>query len=75
MNFPKNGDTSFRKTHLIETGNPSGSSLLVFHEENAITVYNLLACDFLMKDFHIYAVDIIGHPGKKQKFVCILKFI
>lgn len=60
-------DTSFGKTHLIETGNMSGTPLLVFHGGNATTAYNLLACDFLMNDFHIYAVDTIGHPGKSAE--------
>ena len=59
--------TSFGKTHLIETGNMEGTPLLVFHGGNATTAYNLLACDFLMKDFHIYAVDTIGHPGKSDE--------
>lgn len=56
-------DTTFGKTYLIETGNFAGVPLLVFHGGNATTAYNLLGCDFLMKDFHIYAVDTIGHPG------------
>lgn len=60
-------NTSFGDTHLIETGNISGSPLLVFHGGNATTAYNLLACDFLMNDFHIYAVDTIGHPGKSAE--------
>lgn len=59
--------TSFGRTHLIETGNQSGIPLLVFHGGNATTAYNLLFCDFLMKDFHIYAVDTIGHPGKSDE--------
>lgn len=59
--------TSFGETHLIETGNPAGIPLLVFHGGNATTAYNLLACDFLMDDFHIYAVDTIGHPGKSAQ--------
>lgn len=59
--------TSFGNTHLIETGNLAGIPLLVFHGGNATTAYNLLACDFLMKDFHIYAVDTIGHPGKSAE--------
>ncbi len=63
-------ETSFGMTHLIETGNPSGIPLLVFHGGNATTAYNLLACDFLMADFHIYAVDTIGHPGKSAQ-VCL----
>lgn len=59
--------TSFGETHLIETGNLSGIPLLVFHGGNATTAYNLLACDFLMEGFHIYAVDTIGHPGKSAE--------
>ena len=59
--------TSFGKTHLIETGSLAGTPLLVFHGGNATTAYNLLACDFLFNDFHIYAVDTIGHPGKSAE--------
>lgn len=59
--------TSFGDTHLIETGNMQGIPLLVFHGGNATTAYNLLFCDFLMPDFHIYAVDSIGHPGKSAE--------
>ena len=57
-------ETSFGKTHLIETGCPQGEPLLVFHGGNATTAYNLLACSFLFRDFRIYAVDTIGQPGK-----------
>ena len=60
-------DTSFGKTHIIETGTTSGIPLLVFHGGNATSAYNLLFCDFLMKDFHIYAIDTIGHPGKSDE--------
>ena len=60
-------DSSFGRTHIVETGNLSGETLLVFHGGNATTAYNLLACDFIMKDFHIYAVDMVGHPGKSAE--------
>ncbi len=60
-------NTSFGKTHLIETGNQGGPPLLVFHGGNATTAYNLLACRFLLDKFHIYAVDTIGHPGKSAE--------
>lgn len=60
-------DTSFGATHIIETGNFVGLPLLVFHGGNSTTAYNLLLCRFLLKDFHIYAVDIIGHPGKSEE--------
>ena len=59
--------TSYGRTHLIETGSLKGEPLLVFHGGNATTAYNLLACDFLFSDFHIYAVDTIGHPGKSTE--------
>jgi pimeloyl-ACP methyl ester carboxylesterase len=60
-------NTSFGKTHLIETGNLNGAPLLLFHGGNATTAQNLLACTFLLNDFHIYAVDTIGHPGKSAE--------
>lgn len=60
-------NTTFGKTHLIETGNKNGKPLLVFHGGNSTTSYNLLACRFLLNDFHIYAVDTIGHPGKSDE--------
>ncbi len=62
--------TSFGKTHLVETGNKAGKPLLVFHGGNSTTAYNLLMCRFLLNDFHVYAVDTIGHPGKSDE-VCL----
>ncbi len=35
-------DTSFGRTHIVETGNLLGEPLLVFHGGNATTAYNLL---------------------------------
>ena len=60
-------DTSFGKTHIVETGNLNGEPLLVLHGGNATTAYNLLAFDFMLDDYHIYAADIIGHPGKSAE--------
>lgn len=60
-------DTPFGETHLIETGNMDGKTLLIFHGGNSTTAYNLLALKFLLKDFYIYAVDSIGHPGKSAE--------
>lgn len=59
--------TSFGRTHVIETGNFQGKPLLVFHGGNATSAYNLTYCDFLFADFHIYAVDTMGHPGKSAE--------
>lgn len=60
-------DSSFGRTHIVETGNFLGEPLLVFHGGNATTAYNLLGCDFIMNDFHVYAVDMVGHPGKSAE--------
>lgn len=62
--------TSFGKTHIVEIGNGNGIPLLVFHGGNSTSAYNLLMCRFLLEDFHVYAVDIIGHPGKSDE-VCL----
>lgn len=62
--------TTFGKTHIVETGKKEGKPLLVFHGGNSTTAYNLLMCRFLLKDFHVYAVDTIGHPGKSEE-VCL----
>ena len=60
-------DTSFGKTHIIETGNVLGEPLLFFHGGNSTSAYTLLTLDFIMGDFHVYAVDTIGHPGKSAE--------
>ena len=44
-------DTSYGRTHIVETGDLSGEPLLVFHGGNATTAYNLLACDFINERF------------------------
>lgn len=63
-------NTSFGKVHLIDIGNKQGKPLLVFHGGNSTSAYNLLMCKFLLNDFHVYAVDTIGHPGKSAE-VCL----
>ena len=70
LDYPFNDiyvQTSFGRTHLVETGNLYGTPLLVFHGGNSTTAYNLLKCRFLLEEFHIYAVDTIGHPGKSDE--------
>jgi len=59
--------TPYGETHLVETGNKTGKPLLLFHGGNSTTAYNLLFFKFLLKDFHIYAADTIGHPGKSAE--------
>ncbi len=62
--------TSFGKPRLVEISNKTGKPLLVFHGGNATTAYNLLMCQFLLNDLHVYAVDTIGHPGKSDE-ICL----
>lgn len=52
---------------MIVCGSPVGKPLLVFHGGNATTAYNLKYCGFLLEEFHIFAVDTIGHPGKSAE--------
>lgn len=63
-------NTCFGKTHIIKAGNSKGKPVLLFHGGNATSAYNLNLCKFLLKDFLVYAVDIIGHPGKSDE-VCL----
>ncbi len=60
-------DTRFGKAHVVETGNLARRPLLLLHGGNATTAYNLLSFRFLFEDFHIYAADIAGHPGKSDE--------
>ena len=60
-------DTRFGTTHIVETGNMDGKPLLLLHGGNATTPYNLLSFRFLFEEFHIYAADIVGHPGKSAE--------
>ena len=62
--------TSFGKTHIVEIGDHNDTPLLVFHGGNSTFAYNLLMCSFLLEVFHVYAVDIIGHPGRSDE-VCL----
>ncbi len=60
-------DTRYGATHIVETGNAKGMPLVLLHGGNATSAYNLLLFRFLLSEFHLYAVDIIGHPGKSAE--------
>lgn len=63
-------ETSYGETHIVEIGHRNEIPLLIFHGGNSTSAYNLLMCRFLLEDFHVYAVDIPGHPGKSDE-VCL----
>lgn len=53
----------FGRAHLAGTDKLSGPPLPVFYRDNPAT-YDPLICRFLAGAFYLYAVDIVGHPGK-----------
>lgn len=57
--------TSYGTTHVIETGNPDGRPLVLFHgvgDDSAMMwIYNAKK---LGEHYKLYAVDTIGGPGK-----------
>lgn len=66
-------DTRFGKTHLLKTGEPSGKPILLFHGGNSTTPYYLRDFLCLRNEYLIYAVDIMGHPGKSDQTVLSAK--
>ena len=66
-------ETSFGKTHLIETGNPQGEPLLVFHGGNATTAYNLLACDFCLRISIFWQLILSGTQEKVLRRIAFFR--
>ena len=62
-------ETRFGKTHILKIGNPDGKPLLFFHGGNSTAPHNLERFPVLLDRFCVYAVDIIGHPGKSSQTV------
>ncbi|MEG0324120.1 MAG: alpha/beta hydrolase [Raoultibacter sp.] len=60
-------ETSFGTTHFVVCGDEDKPPLLVFHGGNSMTSYNLLMCSFLLDHFRVFAIDIVGHPGKSAE--------
>jgi pimeloyl-ACP methyl ester carboxylesterase len=60
-------DTRFGKTHVLEIGPVEGKPLVIFHGGNVTNPVSLSWFKPLMNDYHIYAPDTIGHPGKSDE--------
>ena len=60
-------DTHFGKTHILELGPEEGKPLVIFHGGNVTNPVSLSWFKPLMNDYHIYAPDTIGHPGKSDE--------
>jgi pimeloyl-ACP methyl ester carboxylesterase len=60
-------ETTFGKTHVVKIGKDAGKPLFLLHGGNSTTAHNLCFSDYLLSEFQVYAVDIIGHPGKSDE--------
>ena len=60
-------DTRFGKTHILEIGPEKAKPLVIFHGGNVTNPVSLSWFKPLMNDYHIYAPDTIGHPGKSDE--------
>lgn len=60
-------ETRFGLSHIIKLGSKSGKPILLFHGGNSTAPYYLAGFTDLFKQFCIYAVDTIGHPGKSAQ--------
>ena len=60
-------DTRFGKTHILEIGPEEGKPLVIFHGGNVTNPVSLSWFKPLMNEYHIYAPDTIGHPGKSDE--------
>ncbi len=60
-------DTRFGQTHILQTGNPNGKPILLFHGGNSTAAFSLLQNLHLIQNHLVYAPDTIGHPGKSAQ--------
>lgn len=60
-------ETSSGVAHVVVCGAADKPPLLVFHGGNSMSSYNLLMCSFLLDHFRVFALDIVGHPGKSAE--------
>lgn len=58
-------ETYYGRTHMLVTGNPDGPPVLLLHglNNNALLWRPQLAA---LTDFRVYAIDIIGQPGRSS---------
>lgn len=63
----KNIDTTFGKTSVIATGNPSKPPIILVHGSNGCAPVALETYIDLMDSFSIYAVDVLAQPNKSAE--------
>ncbi len=59
-------DTSFGKTFVLEVGNKDNQAMILLHGScsNSAAWFGDMAA--LAKQYHVYAVDILGEPGNSE---------
>ena len=62
-------ETSIGKSYCLELGNPNLPKLAIFHGGYTNHSFILYYLRSLIKDFHIFAFDMPGHPGKSSEVV------
>ena len=60
-------ETSFGKTNIIATGNPSNPPIIIIHGSNGCAPIALETYPNLSKAFRVFAVDVIAQPNKSAE--------
>jgi pimeloyl-ACP methyl ester carboxylesterase len=69
----KTVETSFGKTNIIVTGNPTNPPLIIVHGSNASAPIGLETYPNLSKKYQVFAVDVLGQPNKSEGTVLSIK--
>jgi len=59
-------NTSFGKTHLLVSGNPSNPPLIIIHGSNGCAPIALESYPNLTDKYQVFAVDVIAQPNKSD---------
>lgn len=59
-------DTSYGKTHILETGNKSKPKLILVHGSNGNAPIALETYSELLNHFHVIAIDVLAQPNKSE---------
>lgn len=60
-------NTSFGRTHVLKTGQPTNPPLLLFHGANGCAPIALACYPNLSSAYQVYAVDVLAQPNKSAE--------
>lgn len=58
--------TSYGLTHVIASGPPNGRPIVLLHALMATATSWYRAVEHLSREHRVYAVDVLGEPGKSH---------